>query len=246
MFMMWSLWCGIWFKNLRKKTTKQKSSLSKNRDKVLMNWPFLKRFKSALKWANDTVCGPDNQSCKFWNHLLVKPIEIRLNLLNDMWISGHFPSSMRKAWIIPVSKPDKDHIDPYNCNPIALNIRFCKTKERIINARLDWFFRNQQDVFVTVDPVWISLFDALIHDDLIKNEHMARMFFDLEKHCGTHMEIWYCKKRYCEKSIRYGLKDCLPLFLCELLSDGHFKLWVGFFNSDTFEQEIGRLYSIQR
>ena len=39
---------------------------------------------------------------------------ILLEIFNDIWKTGNTPKSWKEATVIPIPKPDKDHIDPTN------------------------------------------------------------------------------------------------------------------------------------
>ena len=50
-----------------------------------------------------------------------------------------FPSTWRKATVIPISKPGMDPLNPNNYHPIALTSCLCKIMERMVNSRLVWY-----------------------------------------------------------------------------------------------------------
>ena len=73
--------------------------------------------------------------------LTLTSLSVLLDIFNDIWQSGDFPSSWREALVIPIPKPGKDASDPANYRPIALTSCLCKTLERMVND-LSGFWRK--------------------------------------------------------------------------------------------------------
>ena len=67
-----------------------------------------------------------------------------LNILNNVWALGKFPTSWCTSTVIPVPKPGKDTSDPSNYRPIALTSCICKVMERMINSRLVWYLERNK------------------------------------------------------------------------------------------------------
>ena len=66
-----------------------------------------------------------------------------LEILNISWTSGRVPQIWREATMIPLLKPGKDSTDASNYRPISLTSCLCKTMERIINLRLQWYLESK-------------------------------------------------------------------------------------------------------
>ena len=69
-------------------------------------------------------------------------LKILKEILNNIWISADSPQQWRAATVIPIPKPNKDHIDPLSYRPIALTSCLCKVLERMINKRLIWYLEK--------------------------------------------------------------------------------------------------------
>ena len=57
---------------------------------------------------------------------------------------GHVPRLWKRANIVPIPKPDRDHSICKNYRPIALLSSFGKLLERIITMRLMWYLNEHQ------------------------------------------------------------------------------------------------------
>ena len=53
-------------------------------------------------------------------HLPECTLDTLLNIYNQIWDGGDFPTEWREATIIPIPKPGKDTTNPNNYRPIAL------------------------------------------------------------------------------------------------------------------------------
>ena len=73
--------------------------------------------------------------------LLLLLLRNSLNVFNEIWKYGDFPSDWRKVIIFSVPKPGKDPTNPTNYRPIALTGCICKPMERMINHRLFWYLK---------------------------------------------------------------------------------------------------------
>ena len=173
------------FQRNKAKEEKKKLSFKSNNYNKLFT---LKELKTALEKAHDSCPGSDKVHYQFLKHLPFTSISILLNIFNDVWQSGDFPSSWKEALVIPIPKPGKDSSDPNNYRPIALTSCLCKTLERMVNTRLVWFLeRNNLIVDVqsgfrrqrgTVDH--LVRFETFIREAFINKQHVVSVFFDLE------------------------------------------------------------------
>jgi len=72
-----------------------------------------------------------------------------LSILNDIWLTGNFPSSWRQSYVVPIPKPGKNASDPTNYRPIALTSCVCKVMERMVNNRLVWYLERNKIITAT-------------------------------------------------------------------------------------------------
>ena len=150
----------------------------------------MEELRDALRRAHDTSAGPDALHYQLLKHLPDASLLLLLNIFNNIWLSGDFPSDWRKAIVIPIPKPGKDPTNPTNYRPIALTSCICKTMERMINRRLVWYLEshklltNVQCGFrsnrTTVDH--LVRFETFCREAFIHNQHLVSVFFDLEKY----------------------------------------------------------------
>ena len=191
--------------------------------------------------SHNTAVGPDEIHYEFLKQLPSCSLDFLLQAFNEVWVSGKFPS-WKQATIIPIPKPGKDNTDPSNYRPIALTSCLCKTLERMINTRLIWFlesnglitnfqcgFRSKRS---TVDH--LVRLETFVREAFIKKEHLTAVFFDLEKAYDT---TW--KYGIMRDLSDFGLKDRLPHFIDNFLSNRNFKVRVGTTLSDLQGQEEG-------
>ncbi|MCG7877158.1 MAG: reverse transcriptase domain-containing protein [Candidatus Thiodiazotropha endolucinida] len=230
------------FQDIKQEQEKNNLNFSSlNREKY--NLPFTtKELLNALHKSHDTAVGPDDIHYQILKHLPNKALETLLNILNDIWITGKFPDDWRKATIIPIPKPNKDHTNATNYRPIALTSCLCKTMERMINDRLVWFLESNQLITKfqagfrknnSTNDHLIRL-ESFIRDAFIKKEHVVAVFFDLEKAYDTTWKYGIMKDLH-----TLGLKGRLPLFIQNFLSSRSFNVRIGSTLSDMFEQEQG-------
>jgi len=164
-----------------------------------------------------------------------------LNILNNVWALGKFPTSWCTSTVIPVPKPGKDTSDPSNYRPIALTSCICKVMERMINSRLVWYlernkiispmqcgFRKQRS---TTDH--LVRLESFVREAFAQRQHAVGVFFDLEKAYGT----W--KFGILRDLHNAGLHGRLPLFIESFLKNRQFYVRLGSSYSDLFNQEMG-------
>ena len=146
-------------------------------------------FKSMPEHMHNFILGPDEVHYQILKHLPLKSLQTLLDIFNNMWETGKFPEGWELTTIIPIPKPGKDHTEPTNYRPIALTSCLCKTLERMINARLVWYFETNN----LISPVQSGFrserstndnlvrLETFIRDAFIKKEHVVAVFFDLQK-----------------------------------------------------------------
>ena len=207
------------------------------------NNPFnILELKDAIQKSHDTATGPDEIHYQMLKHLPDNALLTLLHIFNDIWTTGVFPESWRLATVIPIPKPGIDHTEPTNYRPIALTSCLCKTLERMINKRLDWYlesndlvspiqsgFRSDRSDRSTNDHL-IRL-ETFIRDAFVNREHVVSVFFDLEKAYDTTWRYGILKDLH-----DLGRKGRLPLFIQSFLEDRTMQVRIG---STLSDQEQG-------
>ena len=199
-------------------------------------------LEDALRQAHDTAVGPDEIHYQMLKHLPDTSLSSLLEIFNDIWQSGSFPSSWSEATIIPLPKPDKDLSSPNSYRPIALTSCLCKTFERMVNNRLVWYLESNnlltelQSGFrkgrSTTDQ--LVRLESFVREAFVRGEHATAIFFDLEKAYDT---TW--KHGILQDLENCGLKGLLPAFISNFLANRKFRVRVGSYLSDTYKQEMG-------
>ena len=230
------------FQNIKKTAEKKKLNFKSDNFEDY-NKPFsLSELADCISKSHNTAVGPDDIHYEFLKQLPPTSLDFLLQVYNEVWVSGKFPTSWKEATIIPIPKPGKDTTDPSNYRPIALTSCLCKTLERMINTRLIWFlesnglitnfqcgFRNKRS---TVDH--LVRLETFIREAFINKEHLTAVFFDLEKAYDTTWKYGIMRDLF-----DFGLKGRLPNFIDNFLSDRKFKVRVGTTLSDLEGQEEG-------
>jgi len=69
------------------------------------NIPFcIDELLDALSNSKDSAVGPDDIHCQMLKYLPSETLNTLLNILNDIWIIGNFPSSWRQSYVVPIPK----------------------------------------------------------------------------------------------------------------------------------------------
>ena len=86
--------------------------------KTNRNLPYNKFTMRDLKWSfkksNSSSPGPDQIHYEILRHLPIETLHILLDIINETWKSDTFQESWRKAVIISIPKPGKDHFNLLN------------------------------------------------------------------------------------------------------------------------------------
>ena len=177
-------------------------------------------LKEALLKSNDSAPGDDQVHYTLLRHLPYSSLNVLLKVFNYVWENESFPASWRKAVVIPIPKPGKDHSDPNNYRPIALTSCLCKTMERMINNRLIWKLESEGHLTSvqcgfrkgrsTVDH--LVRFESFIRGAFVKKQHAVAIFFDLEKAYDTTWRYGIMSDLH-----RLGFRGRMPIFLQNVL-----------------------------
>ena len=181
----------------------------------------LGELKTSLKRCNDSAPGPDSIHYQFLSHLPNPCLSILLKIFNNIWTTGKIPPSWKKAFVVAIPKPNRDHSDPTNYRPIALTSCLCKSMERMVNRRLMWAlekdnllsevqcgFRknhNTNDHLVRLE--------SFIREAFARKRQVLAVFFDLEKAYDTTWKHGILADLY-----NLNFRGRLPLFISDFLS----------------------------
>ena len=187
----------------------------------------LPELQKAICQANDSATGPDDIHYQILKHLPQSTLKILLYIFNQIWEKGCIPSIWKRATVIPIPKPGKDHSDPVNYRPIALTSCLCKTMERIVTDRLVWFLESNQHITEyqsrfrhhrsTLDH--LVRLETYVRDAFINRQHVVAIFFDLEKAYDTTWKYGIMNDLH-----DLGIRGRLPVFIGSSLKDRFFKV----------------------
>ena len=215
----------------------------KSQNKESYNSPFgLQELEEALHNSKDYAPGPDKVHYRMLKHLPDSSKSALLEVFNNIFTTGKFPSSWREAIVIPIAKPGKDTTLPENYRPIALTSCVCKTLEKMINKRLVWYLESNK-LLAEVQAGFrkarstedqLVRFETIVREAFIRKQHVVAIFFDLEKAYDTTWSYGILKDLH-----KAGLRGHLPNFIINFLKERQFRVKIGSTLSDLFRQEVG-------
>ncbi|KAG1677305.1 RNA-directed DNA polymerase from mobile element jockey [Nymphon striatum] len=234
--------CTGSFRSYKNRVEKHQLDFKTTNTEVYNQVFSLEELRRSLRASKDTSPGPDSIHYQMLKHLPDCSLALMLNIFNTIWITGAVPSSWLEATVIPIPKPGKDHTDPSNYRPIALTSCICKTMERMINCRLTYFLESNniltkyQSGFrrhrSTIDH--LVKFETLVREAFVRREHLAAVFFDLEKAYETTWKYGILRDLF-----NSGLRGRMPIFINHFLTNRKFRVRVGTTFSDHFDLEMG-------
>ena len=230
------------FNKVKTKAEKEKTNFSTNINETY-NKKFTKtEITTILPKLSQTASGPDRIHNNILTHLPEETITLLLEIFNTIWEEKYFPDSWRKATIIPIPKPGKDHTNPSNYRPIALTSCLCKLMEKLVNNRLMWYLESNKKLSKlqsgyrknrsTLDQL-IRL-ETIIRNAFLKGEHVTVVFFDIEKAFDTTWKAGILRDLH-----NMGLRGNLPNFIDNFLQHRQFQIRIGSALSDWHSQEEG-------
>ena len=202
----------------------------------------LNELQYALSKTNNSSAGPDGIPYAMIKHLSDESLIVLLTLYNRIWRDNVFPSSWRRAIVIPIIKPGKDPSNPSNYRPIALTNCLCKLLEKIVNNRLTYYLETNNLISPlqsgfrkgrsTTDN--ILLLETSIRNAFLRRNHLVSIFFDLNK---AYDRTW----RYgiISDLFNLNLRGNLPNFIPNFLNNRSFQVKILNTLSDDFYQEEG-------
>ncbi|KAG1658849.1 RNA-directed DNA polymerase from mobile element jockey [Nymphon striatum] len=234
--------CTGSFRSYKNRAEKHQLDFKTTNTEVYNQVFSLEELRRSLRASKDTAPGPDSIHYQMLKHLPDCSLALILNIFNTIWITGAIPSSWLEATVIPIPKPGKDHTDPLNYRPIALTSCMCKTMERMINCRLTYYLESNniltryQSGFrrnrSTIDH--LVRFETLVREAFVRREHLAAVFFDLEKAYETTWKYGILRDLF-----NSGLRGRMPIFINNFLHHRKFRVRVGTTFSDRFGLEMG-------
>ena len=87
--------------------------------------------------------GPDGITNEMLKYLGNTALQKLLDIFNHSWKSGEVPQCWREATMIPVLKKGKNRSKALSYRPISLTSCVCKTMERIVNRRMQWYLETE-------------------------------------------------------------------------------------------------------
>ena len=133
--------------------------------------------------------GEDKLPYEMLRNLSKPALKVLLDIYNCTWESGTLPGDWKHAIVAPFIKPGKDPSKPEAYRPIALTSSLCKTMERMVTNRFQWFLERRELITKnqagfrknrsTVDQI-IRMQDK-ISKSLKGKEHVLGVFIDFEK-----------------------------------------------------------------
>jgi len=113
------------FQSFRRQAENQQLKFKSNNYENYNNPFSLDELTDAISKSHDTTVGPDDVHYQMLKHLPNDALLILLNILNNIWASGKFPTSWCTSTVIPVPKPGKDTsylrmLDPIQNHALSL------------------------------------------------------------------------------------------------------------------------------
>ena len=102
---------------------------------------------------------------------------------------SYFPQQWKKAIVLPIHKPGKNHSDSKNYRPSALTSCLCKLFERMINERLMYYLERRKilsGIQCGGRQNRSTLYHLVRMEQKVKkafavNEHLVAIYFDLQR-----------------------------------------------------------------
>ena len=90
--------------------------------------------------------GPDNITNEMLQHLGNIGLMKLLDVFNLSWREGQVPQCWKEARMIPILTRGKNKNNVLSYRPISLTSCVCKTMERIVNRRLQWYLEAKSTI----------------------------------------------------------------------------------------------------
>ena len=107
----------------------------------------MKELKKALnKLKKKKAPGPDNKTNEMLQHLGNTALQKLLDIFNLSWDNGELPQIWKEANMIPILKKGKNKSKAVSYRPISLTSCVCKTMERIVTQRMQWYLETESKI----------------------------------------------------------------------------------------------------
>ena len=202
----------------------------------------LKELKKVINSKTNSAPGEDALSYAIFKHLPDRPLEVVLDLFNNIWSSGDIPKRFKHAIVVPLLKPQKEPQKPESYRPIALTDHIGKILESMINNRLNYIleekkiisqeqsgFRNKRQC---LDQ--LARLVSEVNKCRKQNKQTAAIFLDLEK---AYDQLW--RGGVLEELKKAGISGQLFNYVRDFLQDRSFQVRVDDVLSDTYTQDNG-------
>ena len=202
----------------------------------------MEEMTAALATSNNSAPGEDNINFEMLKHLSTKSKTYLLEMYNQIWKRKEFINEWRTAIIIPIPKPGKDPSNVNNYRPVSLTSCMCKTFEKMVNARLTWYLKENN---IITEMQYGSIKNRSTLDPLIQLEQHIRsgfkrkvptiaVFYDIEKAYDT---TW--RHTILAKLKEANIIGQLPNFIDNFLKERTFKVRIDSHISDLYKLQNG-------
>lgn len=180
-------------------------------------WNIIKKLSPSKAPGHDQIT---NKALK---HLPQSASTVIANIFTACLRLSYFPKSWKRAVIIMIPKPKKDHMIPNNHRPISLLTSLSKIFEKLILTRLKLHIshRHEQHAFRSGHSTTTQLITLI--DDLSSNNanriKTAAIFLDIEK---AFDRVWHEALLY--KLILTGVPPYLVKIIKSFLLDRSFQI----------------------
>ena len=114
-----------------------------NDDEMQKNLTIDELKKAIKKLKKKKAPGPDNITNEMIQHLRNTALQKPLDIYNLSWNKGELPQIWKEAKMIPILKKGKNKARAVSYRPISLTSCVCKTMERMVNLRMQWFLETK-------------------------------------------------------------------------------------------------------
>ena len=234
--------CNERFVRIRSKKEANRIDFSAGREESYNKPITMREMKEEIHRCKLNSPGPDGIPNQLLKCLPEEGQMYVLDVFNAIWNKGYVHDEWRKAIIVPIAKPGKDHSNPLNYRPISLTSCVCKLFESVVNRRLtEYLERHRKLINVqcgfrknrsTLDQ--LVRLEAYVRKSLAEGKRVVAVFVDLEK---AYDRAWrYGMKK---EMHRLGLRGRLPLFVSNFMEGRLFRIRMNQQLSQEYEQESG-------
>ena len=132
----------------REKETREEETENCNKngkDDGIQKCLTMEELKKAIKKLKKKKApGPDNITNEMLQHLGNTALQKLLDIFNLSWNKGELPQIWKEARMIPILKKGKNKAKAVSYRPISLTSCVCKTMERIVNQRMQWYLETER------------------------------------------------------------------------------------------------------